>query len=213
MQAKESLNFVEPFTQGEVDRTTIEKMHSEQRFLRVCLELLDRYPDNVRTHEVLEESGFMTAFESSLTLQFSDASYLHVLVFGHSNEGGYVDFNIAIEEHDENKLPTDGYIYNLSGEGLVRFTAPRQVENYDDIEDPHFSLIEMYNGLEELSDLQASSNEEVKEYAREARTAIEQEVSLGMWESEINNDGQAPTYKEIEKLTSLLVLASPRVRS
>lgn len=211
MQAKEALDFVEPFTPLEATcKSEKEKRDGERYFLQLCLELLQKFPANVRSRQILEESGFMTVFESSLTLPFHDSSYLHILLYGHSNDGGYIDFGIALEEHDGNSLPTDGYIYSYDAQGLIRTNVPRDDTEFEEGDDPHFSVIAMYNSLDELSDLEISRDEEAREYARQTRASLDEGVLLERWECELGYDGQAPSRQELHQLTSILALASPR---
>ncbi len=214
MQAGETLKFIEPFQPSEesaIDKN--EKEIIDAGFTALCFDLLGKYPNNIQVAERLEESGFITVFESSFIVSHSDGSYLHALVFGHNNKGGFIDLGIAIEEHDATNKPTGGYLYSYDASGLIRTRVKQEddIDDYgEDVDVLHFSLLNLYEDADELASIEATGDEYERQYAKETREKLENDVSFEVWGSELGYDGQCPPLQEIKQLIKILEQAVPR---
>ena len=204
------LKFVKPFNQeSELHINKTERRMIEERFVALCFSLLDRHVQAIRSVEEIEESGPINVFEASLIIPSLDSSYLHVLVFGHNNAGGFIDVNIAIEEHDDTKRPSGGYMYSYDATGLIRTKVDKE-DDIEDDEDVHFSIIAMYEGSRQLTELELNGSDDERLEAIELREELEQGATLGIWEHEMGYDGRLPSLEEVTHLAEILDYALPR---
>lgn len=222
MQAGESLSFIStPEELAVVDaRGEVEQEAIWEAFGTLAQGLLAQYPDAFRSIEQTEESGLITVFEGSFSLPFSDGSYLYVVVYGHSDDVGYLDLGLSIVEHSQEGANLGGYLYEMSGErvrfaqhkGLLRNAVSGgddSTEGPDTVDYEHFSLVGYYEYANEAYSLQFSEDDGVRELAEEAIRQLELEASLGQTERELGFGWGSPTLEDIEKLQGLTSLVSP----
>jgi hypothetical protein len=212
MQAGDRLSlFVEPFDVTAENKEVTQDRSTEAMafFLELCGQLLATYKDEVRTIEVLEESGFVMVFEVSLRVPFDDGSYLHVLIFGHKQGTAILDLGISVIEHDPEGNYGSGYMYDTEQYDVLRSVVhadDNETEDDDESCDPksHFSILDIYSLKGQLADLELSEDEELREAGKETRTMLEERVQFDAWEEEMGFDHQPVSKQELEQLAELL---------
>ena len=217
MQAGESISFIStPDELAVVEAQSEEEQEAVWDSFGALMEgILYRYPDAFRSVEQPEESGTVTISEGSFRLPFDDGSYLHVVVYHHSDEGGYIDLGLSIVEHDGDGKSLGGYLYEM-GDGAIRFA--RHTERFNDEMDDgqkdamrqeHFSILSYYERVAEMYANLFSDDEELRKIAQDSLRQLEEEASLSLTERELGFGWGAPRLMDVVKLQRIADSLSP----
>ena len=214
MQAGESLSFISipeelavPEPQSEQEKEIIWRS-----FGSLIQTLMVQYPDSFRSVERTEEIGPITIKEGSFQVSFADGSYLHIVAYGHRDDIGYLDLGLSIAEHSDEGYNLGGYLYEMTGDSVL-FTRHRDIEDTtEDREDEvrfHFSVIDLYEGTDEMYALQFSDDEDQRAAAQEATRQHEEAAELTLVEQELGFGWATPTGEDIDKLEALMTFVVP----
>lgn len=214
MQAGDKLKFITPFDvfAPKTDPSDSEREARMDEFAVMMRQLVFDRPENITSFEVLEEAGFVTVFEASYRLDMPDGSYLHIVGFGHLDEEGLLDAGVSVIEHTDDGVYNGGYVYSLKPDGVSRTTAPPDSENSNmDAEDRrrHFSVADLYQGRDELDQMEQSDIVEEVIEAVETRAALAGDALMARLAVEMGADGLAPREGELARLTDLIKDAYP----
>ena len=211
MQAGDRLAFIRPFNETTEQRELKRDVLSDEMtlFIKICNQLLQRFYDTIETREVLEQIGFVTAFELSLSVPCSDDSYLHVLVFGHSQGDDLLEIGISVIEHEAEGKFMGGYMYLIDPEelGVFRSTVGRSDADRDEdpaIQNLHFSILDTYSEKDHLIELELSDDDEDRREAQKVRDELDREIELARMEKDLGYDNLPVDSLELEQLALLL---------
>ena len=208
MQAGDRLDFIQPFDvfTPVTDQTDTDRQIQIAAFATIMGRLAFDRPDLIEAVQVLEESGFVTIFESSHRLDMADGSYLHILAYGHQDDEGLIDAGVSVIEHLPDGTQSGGYIYTYDEKGVRRSTVPpyepEEPDQYDTTS--HFSVIQMYAPRDELDELAQSDDEETVLDAMRVRAEHEEDVQVSKMMAEAGFDDRYPHDGELEQLADLV---------
>lgn len=211
MNASEKLSFIRPFEVSEKAELTEETSRKEvgEKFIDSCSMLLKKYPENIIHEEIVRNGVSFGVFESSLIVKADDGTYLHIVVYGHTDEMGILDFGISIDEHLGDGELRGGYMYACGSEGVSRQWVAAEENEEGELNKTHFSLIEQYHFYDELTEAQHSGDIDACLSAMEEILQLEQKTTRDVWEKEVESAVTQPDIKEVLDLTLLLKYAEP----
>ena len=211
MQAGESLSFIaipEELSIKEAQPEAERKAVREEFVLFYTL-LMKKHNDSFRTMEVMEESGPVLLHEGSFQLPFADGSYLHLVPYSMSDEGGFFTIGLSIVEHTHEGKYVGGYSYILADDE-VRYSYQGAAEDEDEDEQfLHFSVIDARKQSDEVFQMQLSEDESMRSLAEVLRQELEEAEILGAMERELGFSMAYPTIDDMQKLTALVGLVNP----
>jgi hypothetical protein len=159
MQAGETLNFIQPFSDLErprdpSDTSAEEDMMVMSLFLK---HFINDQAENVHSFATLEPFGLVTVFEASYRLDMEDESYLHIAVFGTQSDEGLIDFGITVNEHLRGGVYNGGHSYLYGEKGVYRSTlmpdlSDEASSDSDEQRTTHYMFSDFYEHREMLAE-------------------------------------------------------------
>src|SRR5690606_6613968 len=115
MQAGESLSFITIPDELSAPEgiSEIENEAAFDAFNALMQAIITERAEWITSIEQHEQSGMVTVFEGSFQVSFAEGSSIHLVAYGHKNEGGYLDLGLSLAEHSETGRYLGGYIYEM----------------------------------------------------------------------------------------------------